>query len=69
METFYTVQAHEIEPGDQIIIDLEPIEVTSVEDDPEAPLEGIRIKGYSHDTGDTVTYDVYFADEFEVWGI
>lgn len=69
METFYSVQADQIEVGDQVIIDMEPIEVTGISDDPEAPLEGIRITGYSHESGDTVTFDVYFADTFDVWGI
>jgi hypothetical protein len=69
MEIFYEVAAHEVEVGDQIIVDLEPIEVTSVEDDPDAPLEGIRIRGYSHETGDLVTHDVYFDTMLSVWGI
>lgn len=63
------VPAHTIETGDQIIIDGDPIEVKVVKDDPEAPLEGIRLIGYSHESGDTVTYDVYFDDHYDVWSV
>lgn len=69
LNIFDSVPAHTVEVGDQIIIDGDPIEVRKVEDDPEAPVEGIRFTGYSHETGDTVVYDVYFDDEYDVWGV
>lgn len=70
MNIYDTVEAHTIEVGDQIIIKGDPIEVTSIEEDPEAPLEGLIIKGYSHDTGDIATYDdVWFGDYVDLWAV
>lgn len=68
-EIIDNISADTIEPGDQIIVDGDLVEVTEVMDDPEAPLEGIRIVGYSNESGDRVTYDLYFADHFDVWSI
>jgi hypothetical protein len=67
MNILFTVDADEIEVGDQIIVDGDPIEVTSVSDsnDPDE----VVVKGYSHDTGDSVEYNLYFADQFEVWAV
>lgn len=64
-----TIDADQIEVGDQILVDLDPVEVTWVGDDPEAPAEGIRVKGYSHESGDEVVYDLYFADRVDVWSL
>lgn len=64
-----TVDADEVEVGDQILIDGDPVEVTWVGDDPEAPLEGVRITGWSHESGDTVTYDLWFGDRVDLWGV
>lgn len=69
MNIIDTIQADQIEVGDQILVDLDPIEVSYVGEDPEAPLEGIRVRGYSHESGDSVTYDLYFADDVDVWSI
>lgn len=69
MNIIDTIQADQIEVGDQILVDLDPIEVSYVGDDPEAPLEGIRVMGYSHESGDTVTYDLYFSDDVNVWSV
>lgn len=69
MNILFTVAADEIEVGDQILVDGDPVEVRWVGDDPEAPLEGIRVIGYSHESGDDVTYDLWFGDSVEVWAI
>lgn len=63
------VQADQIEVGDQIIIDGDPIEVRWVGEDPEEPLDGIRVRGYSHESGDSVTYDLYFTEEVALWAV
>lgn len=63
------LRADHVEVGDQIIIDGDLIEVTAVGDDPECPLEGVRITGYSNETGDVAVYDVYFGDVFDVWTV
>lgn len=68
-EVIDTIAADTIEVGDQVIIDNDLIEVTEVTDDPECPLEGVRVVGYSNETGDKVTYDLYFGDYFEVWSV
>ena len=68
-EILYHVDADQIEVGDQIIVDQELIEVTKVEDDPEAPLEGIRVTGYSNETGDLVIYDMHYSESVPVWSV
>ena len=67
METFFDVDADQIEVGDQILVDGDPIEVTDLpeSDDPDA----VVIVGYSHESGDKVRYEVLFSDSFSVWGI
>jgi hypothetical protein len=67
METFYEVDADEVEIGDQIIIDGEPVEVVSLP--PAQSIDEIIIRGYSHSTGDRETYTVKYNQRFEVWGI
>lgn len=69
MQTFYEVDADQIEAGDQILVYGDPVEVTTVYDDPADPLRFIVIAGFSHDTGDSVSYTVRFNESFSVWGI
>lgn len=68
LNIFDSVPAHTVEVGDQIIIDGDPIEVKSIDDDRPDPDEILFI-GYSHESGDRVEYPVYFADEYDVWGV
>ena len=69
MNIIDTIQADQIEVGDQILVDGDPVEVTDVGEDPEAPLEGIRVVGYSHESGDSVTYDLWFGDYVDLWAV
>lgn len=69
METFYEVDADQIEQGDQILFYGDPVEVTNVFDDPADPLRFIMVAGFSHATGDSVTYKIKFNERFEVWGV
>jgi len=63
----YTVSADQIESGDQIIIDGDPIEVTYVgaSDD----IDEVIVSGFSHETGDQETYSLFGDDEYEVWAL
>lgn len=69
MNVYDTITADQIEVGDQILVDGDPVEVNDVGEDPEAPLEGIRVVGYSHESGDTVTYDLWFGDHVDLWSV
>lgn len=62
-----TIQADQIEDGDQIVIDGDPIEVTSVEES-EDDMDEIVVKGFSHDTGDSVQYPLPFDYYVDMWG-
>lgn len=68
MQIFYTIQADQIEVGDQIVVDGDPIEVTFVGDNPE-DINEVLVKGVSHETGDTVEYPLPFDYDVDVWGI
>lgn len=63
-----TVFADAIEPGDQIVVEGDHIEVKVVDTDREDPDE-VLVKGYSHDSGDAVEYPLYADDTFDVWSI
>lgn len=69
MNIYDSITADQIEVGDQILVDGDPVEVTTVGEDPEAPLEGIRVVGYSHESGDSVTYDLWFGDYVDLWAV
>lgn len=69
METFFEVDADQIEVGDQILFYGDPLEVTHVMDDPADPLRFIIVVGFSHDTGDSATYKIKFNERFEAWAI
>lgn len=62
------LRADHVEVGDQIIIDGDLIEVSFVGDMDDDP-DGVIIKGYSNESGDLVTHEVYFGDAFDVWTV
>ena len=68
METFYQVDADQIEQGDQILVYGDPLEVTKIMDDPDDDSQLI-ICGLSYNTGDIERYPVKFNERFEVWGV
>lgn len=58
------ITADQIELGDQIIVHNDPIEVyTKIDED------AILVKGWSHMSGDNVTYILEPDETVEVWGI
>lgn len=61
------VPAHTIEPGDQIIIEGDHIEVKTVEDG--SDIDEVIVEGYSHESGDLVMYTLYADDEYNVWSV
>lgn len=68
MQTFFEVDADQVEVGDQIIVDGDPIEVTSIDDDG-SDYFYILFRGFSHESGDSVQYRLHFKHSVEIWGI
>ena len=63
-----TIQADQIEDGDQIIVDGDLLERVSVSESYADPDEVI-VKGFSYESGDAVTYSLPFDYDVDVWGI
>lgn len=57
------IQAHQIEEGDQILYSNDPVEVSETIDETDT----IMVRGYSHLTGETVTYFLRPDVEVELW--
>lgn len=57
------IQAHQIEEGDQILYSNDPVEVSEKMDETDT----IMVRGYSHLTGETVTYFLRPDVEVELW--
>lgn len=68
MNILFSVQADQIEVGDQILVDGDPIEVTGVADDVE-DAAGVIVWGFSHDSGDSETYTLPFDYDVDVWSV
>ena len=66
MDILYTVTADQIEVGDFILIEGDPIEVKRLEETDD--LDEVVVIGYSHETGDSERDELYADDEFGVWG-
>lgn len=63
-----TIDADQIEDGDQIIIDGEPIEGVTVHDDPSDP-DAVIVKGFSWETGDAVEHTLPYDYSVDVWSV
>lgn len=63
MNVYDYVPADTVEEGDQILFENDPLEVSSVIDSGDA----ILVKGYSHLTGDSVTYIITPDTEVGLW--
>lgn len=63
-----TIDADQIEDGDQIIIDGEPLEGVTVTDDVD-DFDGIRVTGFSWETGDEVIHVLPFDYSVELWSV
>jgi hypothetical protein len=57
-----SVMAETVEVGDFVVIEGDHVEVRTVTDE-----DVITIGGYSHDTGDDVSYDVDPFDYLDIW--
>lgn len=68
MNIYDTIMADQIEVGDQVIIDGDPIEVTGRSDD-DTDAAGIIVWGFSHETGDSATYTLPFDYDVELWAV
>lgn len=65
MNTYDTIDADQIEDGDQILWGDDPLENVRVLDDQDE----IIIEGYSHLTGDVVVINMHHNDRVELWAI
>lgn len=63
-----TIQAWQVDETDQIIVDNDPIEVSTVRED-EDDTDAVIITGYSHESGDSVEYTLPYDYEVEVWAV
>lgn len=65
MNVYDTIAADTIEADDQILVNGDPIEVTSVVDDGDS----IMVKGYSYNSGDSVIVVLTADSEVELWSV
>lgn len=65
MNIYDYVAAHTVEEGDQIAYTNDLIEVTSKVDS----TDSIMLKGFSHVTGDSVTYIISADTEVGLWTV
>lgn len=63
MEILTAIEGYSIDLGDQVIIDDEPVEVKSIDDQGDI----IYVKGYSYTTGDLEQYEVLPDSEYNLW--
>lgn len=63
-----TIQADQIEDGDQIAVYGDHLEDVTISDHATDP-DLIVVMGYSHDEGDRVAYDVRYSDSVDVWSV
>lgn len=66
METYDTVQADQLEVGDFISIDGEPVEIRDILDTPDPDAVSLRV--YSHEDNDTKTVDLPFDYDVDLLG-
>jgi hypothetical protein len=65
VNVYDTIAADTIEADDQILVNGDPIEVTSVVDDGDS----IMVKGYSYNSGDSVIVVLTADSEVELWSV
>lgn len=63
-----TIDADQIEDGDQIIVDGEALEGVTVHDDPNDP-DGVIVKGFSWETGDAVEHTLPYDYRVDIWSV
>ncbi len=64
----YSTAASTLDVGDQVVIEGEYMELTMVDDD-RADIDEVFVKGYSHNSGDVVSFSLYADDEYDVWSV
>lgn len=62
-----TVSADTLEVSDQVIIDGDMLEIKDIQTtmDPDE----VIVVGYSHETGDTVSYPLFADDFYDLWTV
>ena len=68
ISVYDSIQADQIEVGDQIIVDGDPIEVTYVSESEIDDTE-IIVRGFSHESGDAANYSLPFDYDVDLWTI
>lgn len=68
MTVIDSIAAWQIDDGDQIIVDGDPIEVAVAIHGTHDPYE-VLVSGYSHESGDFVEYSLYADDSFDLWTV
>lgn len=63
-----TIDADQIEDGDQIIVDGEALEGVTVHDD-ESDNDGIVVRGFSWETGDSVEHTLPYDYRVDLWSV
>ncbi len=67
IEIIDTVAAYSIEVGDQIIVEGDYVEVKEVRETED--VNEVVVVGYSHVSGDTVTYELFADDQYDLWSV
>ena len=62
------VFAYSLEERDQVIIEGDYVELSIVDQD-RPDKDEVFVKGYSHVSGDTVSFPLYAYDEFDLWSV
>jgi len=64
-----TIDADQIEVGDQILIDGDPIEVDDFHDGTTEDDSEVVVHGFSHESGDRVTVSLPYNYRVDVWSL
>ncbi len=64
-----TIDADQIEVGDQILIDGDPIEVDDFHDGTEGDDTEVVVHGFSHESGDRVVVSLPYNYRVDVWSL
>lgn len=62
-----TIDADQIEVGDQILVDGDPIEVDDITETDD--LDEVVVHGFSHESGDRVVIPLPYNYRVDVWAI
>lgn len=67
IEPYDTIDADQIEVGDQILLDGDPIEVDDLSETEDA--DEVIVYGFSHESGDRVTVSLPYDYRIGLWAV